>query len=161
MEIRIATEKDLSIVREIAFVTWPVTYGTILSQDQLDYMLHLIYSLDALTIQMKEKKHCFLFAQDASGILGFASYSIENSLGRLHKLYVLPSAQGKKVGTDLLSFIEREASKAGCAHMQLNVNRYNDALHFYKQKGYSILFEEDIPIGKSYSMNDYRLEKRL
>jgi ribosomal protein S18 acetylase RimI-like enzyme len=43
--------------------------------------------------------------------------------------------------------------------LDLNVNRFNPALHFYKKIGFRVIREEDVPIGP-YWMNDYvmRLE---
>jgi hypothetical protein len=43
-----ATIKDIKVIREIAFKTWPVTYGTFISKVQLDYMLEKFYCDEAL-----------------------------------------------------------------------------------------------------------------
>jgi ribosomal protein S18 acetylase RimI-like enzyme len=38
--------------------------------------------------------------------------------------------------------------------LDLNVNRNNQAKHFYEKIGFNVIREEDIPIGP-YWMNDY------
>ena len=45
--------------------------------------------------------------------------------------------------------------------LELNVNRHNDAFHFYTKLGFSISKEEDNDIGEGYFMNDYVMEKVL
>ena len=39
--------------------------------------------------------------------------------------------------------------------LELNVNRHNKAINFYKKLGFIITMEEDIDIGNGYYMNDY------
>jgi GNAT superfamily N-acetyltransferase len=73
----------------------------------------------------------------------------------LHKIYVLPQEQGKNLGKDLLEFVIQKVQKAGAQELQLNVNRYNKAVHFYQKQGFTIISKEDIDIGNGYFMNDY------
>jgi diamine N-acetyltransferase len=43
---------DIPVIQAIAYQTWPVAYGTILSREQLDYMLEKMYSEKALRKQI-------------------------------------------------------------------------------------------------------------
>ncbi len=45
--------------------------------------------------------------------------------------------------------------------VELNVNRQNKAVDFYKNIGFKIIKEVDIPIGEGYFMNDYVMQKEL
>ena len=49
----------------------------------------------------------------------------------------------------------------GAKKLSLNVNRQNQAAHFYQKAGFSITATEDIDIGNGYYMNDYIMEKDL
>lgn len=49
---------DIPVIQEIAKRTWPITFQNILSESQIDYMLEMMYSPQALTEQMQEKKSC-------------------------------------------------------------------------------------------------------
>jgi GNAT superfamily N-acetyltransferase len=74
----------------------------------------------------------------------------------LHKLYVMPSEQGKGVGT--LLFKQAVAHVSGCfkpSRIELNVNRMNAAVEFYRHIGMRILREGDFHIGEGFYMNDY------
>jgi ribosomal protein S18 acetylase RimI-like enzyme len=124
----------------------------------MEYMLELFYSVTALRQQMQDG-HQFIIASENNIPLGFAAYSPKNiqelSVFRLHKIYINPQQQGKGIGKLLLDFIIKDIRPAGATELELNVNRHNKALGFYKKYGFSITREEDIDIGQGYLMNDY------
>ena len=124
-------------------------------------MLDLMYGESSLREQM-EKDHSFLILSDHNEPQGFASYSeIEPSLWKLHKLYVLPSYQGKGGGRSLIDFILNDVKSKGGKALQLNVNRNNKAKDFYERLGFRVIRSEDIDIGNGYFMNDYIMELRV
>jgi hypothetical protein len=57
--------------------------------------------------------------------------------------------------------VKQQVDGQNAMALDLNVNRFNPAQHFYKKLGFKIIGEEDVPIGQ-YFMNDYvmRLELR-
>ena len=159
--IRPATFTDINYIREIAFKTWPLAYQEILGKEQLDYMLHLFYSHNAIEEQMKNKHYFFLALKNYEAV-GFASFSnIEGDVYKLQKLYVLPVEQGTGTGLVLLKTVETVAGSMGATKLQLNVNRRNIAQHFYEKNGFSVIREEDIDIGNGYFMNDFIMQKDL
>lgn len=157
-----ATNKDFTLIREIAYQTWPVTYSNILSEAQLSFMLGKIYSDETLSENLK-KGHQFLLLKDDTGCLGFAAceHDHQQAITKLHKLYILPSAQGKGAGKTLIAYVERLALENQSKAVSLNVNRYNTAYEFYLKNGYQKTGEIDIPIGDGYLMEDYTMEKKL
>jgi len=52
------------VVQQIAYATWPATYGKILSPEQLSYMLQLFYSTESLAQQMSAQGHNFIVAYE-------------------------------------------------------------------------------------------------
>ena len=161
LNIRPASFEDITFIRDIAAKTWPVAYGTILSKEQLNYMLEMIYSHQALEMQLKDHHYFFLALLNYKPV-GFCSFSkIEGNIFKLHKLYVLPAYQKKGLGDSLLKIAETTAKSMDGTHLQLNVNRNNNAQNFYRKKGFGIIREEDIDIGNGYFMNDFIMEKPL
>jgi len=162
LQIRMAGEEDINIIGWLAQQIWPVTYKDIITQAQLEYMLQLIYSPEALKQQIG-KHHQFLIAELEEEPVAFASYSSISADGlfKLHKLYVLPGLHGKGIGVALLDFIAEEIIPLGGTVVRLNVNRNNKAKTFYEKNGFKIVGEEDIDIGNNYLMNDYVMEKQL
>ena len=163
MQIRKAALEDFQIINDLAIKTWHIAYDKILSPEQLNYMLEMMYSLEAITEQISVKGHHFLLLSEGDSYLGFGSYELNYLSGvtKLHKLYVLPETQGKGAGKLLIQKIEEAAAKNGNDKVILNVNRYNTAVEFYLKNGYVKAGEEDINIGKGYLMEDFIMEKNL
>lgn len=159
-----ASPADIPVVRRIALATWPFAYGGILGAEQLHYMLDLMYSEQALVEQMETRGHQFLLAHIGKDALGFASFSSiedEPATTRLHKLYVLPDQQGNGIGHALLATIVEAAITAGHVRLELNVNRFNRALEFYKRQGFRVVRDEQIDIGQGFIMDDHVLKLEL
>ena len=159
-----AKPSDFPVIREIAQITWPVAYGTIISKAQLDYMLEKFYSDATLNDNFSTKNHRFLLVKENSICLGFASYEhhfLGENKTRLHKIYMLPDSQRKGAGKLLLAEVEKLALENNDTIISLNVNRFNSALHFYQKLGFEKVGEEDIELDFGYLMEDYILKKRL
>ena len=158
-----ATAEDFKDIQNIAYTTWPTTYETILSKAQIEYMLELFYSEDILFKNLNDG-HYFLIAKLGYDTLGFASYQPHyqgKNQTRLHKLYLLPSAQGKGVGKLLIQEIEKKAKENHDQSISLNLNRFNKASLFYLKNGFQVITEENLEIGSGYFMEDYKMERRL
>lgn len=163
MTIFEANPEDLPLIQELAYKIWPSTYGEILSEEQLKFMLDKFYDLDFLKIQMNNGQH-FLLIKEGNAVYGFASYELnyENSnQTKIHKIYVLPETQGKGIGKKLIDFIEKITFENNNSDVILNVNRFNKALGFYEKIGFRIIETIDIEIGNGYLMEDYIMEKSV
>ena len=163
MEVVKASLKDVALINNLAEQVWGPTYKHILSASQLEYMFGMMYSPKSITEQLEAKGHQYLLIKDETQYYGFASYEINYKPGvtKIHKLYVLPQAQGKGVGRLLLEAIETEAHKNGNTTITLNVNRFNTAINFYDKTGFIKTGTEDIDIGSGYLMEDFIMEKEI
>ncbi|WP_205512054.1 GNAT family N-acetyltransferase [Longitalea arenae] len=162
INIRYATVEDLITIERLAREIWPVTYGEILSPDQLAYMLELIYSNSSLRKQLLDQQHIFLIVESGGKPVAFASYStIEPGISKLHKIYVHPHTQGLGIGKKLIDHVIEQLQTGGIHTLRLNVNRSNKARFFYEKLGFTVVKEEDIDIGNGYFMIDYIMEKKL
>lgn len=157
--IQQTTTEDIELIREIAGKTWFVTYQDILSREQLDYMFDMMYSAESIKQQMTVLNHIFFIAWLENNPLGYVSVEKQQeTLFHLHKLYVLPESQGKGIGEILIkkafAFARENSGNKECA-LELNMNRHNKALDFYRKMGMYICSEGDFDIGNGYFMNDY------
>ena len=159
-----AAIQDFKTIREIAYKSWPNTYGSILSKEQIDYMLDLFYSEKTLLENLNEKGHPFLLVNEGEVCLGFASYEhnyLNQNCTRLHKIYLLPEAQGKGAGKLLIEAVENLAKDNQSIVVSLNVNKFNKAISFYKKIGFEVVSDEEILLDHGYKMEDYKMEKKL
>lgn len=154
--------EQLPIIHKLAYRIWPGTFHGILSDKQIAYMLNWMYSIPALQEQMKSGCH-FLLAKEDKTAVGYASYqlNIAGGVTKLHKIYFLPSEQGKGFGREMIGKVMKIAKENDQYFLQLNVNRYNKAAHFYTRLGFKVIKQEDIDIGNGYFMNDYVMELSL
>lgn len=166
IKIRRGTMRDIPVIQQIAHHTWPETFKHILNMEQLTYMLDMMYSTVSLSQQIQQRGHVFLLAgmgeQESKGFAAFELNYQGLAVTKIHKIYILPEAQGKGLGKRLFEHISQESIAMGAYRLSLNVNRNNTlALEFYKRSGFEVVGEEDIAIGQGYLMEDYVLEKKL
>jgi len=164
IKITEASIKDIAKIQEIANITWPITYGEILTAEQLDYMLDLIYSDEALTRQIQNKEQLFYLVSDPESVIGFIGiehHYKNEAITKIHKIYLLPETQGKGYGKIVFNSIEELALENKSKELLLNVNRFNTALNFYKKLGFEIKETVDIEIGNGYLMEDYVMGKKI
>jgi ribosomal protein S18 acetylase RimI-like enzyme len=158
LHTRKASEEDISLIRELCMQVWPATYSSILTPEQIDYMLEWMYSPSSLKEQLN-KGAIFWILYKGEEPIGYSSFeNIGVKHYKLHKLYVLPKYQGEGAGGYLLSNIIQHIKDLGGHSLELQVNRFNKAVGFYRQLGFYIREEADFHIGNGYYMNDFIMQ---
>lgn len=169
---RRATTDDIELIRSIAKVAFPATYSTILSAEQIDYMMEWMYSAKKLQQEISGNI-TYLLAEIDGRTVGYLSFGPDEGtadcaaapgqgrLFHLHKIYLLPEAQGGGNGKRLFMAGEREMRLAGATAFELNVNRGNPALGFYRHLGMQLSRSGDFDIGGGFFMNDHIMRKEL
>lgn len=168
MEIREATLNDIPVIQEIAGITFPLTYKDIITPEQNDYMMNMMYSTESLRNQMTKERHTYLICYIDGKPVGYVSVQPltdeekdesekDSDVFDLQKIYVLPEYQKHHVGRFLfenaVAWVRRN-HPSRCI-LELHVNRYNKAQHFYEHMGMHRLRQGDYDIGNGYYMNDY------
>ncbi len=164
MQIVEATTDHIYNIQVLSNVIWPATFSNILSQEQISYMMDMMYSTSALEKQINELNHHYLLAEEDGEYLGYLSYELNykgTPITKIHKIYVLPSIQGKGVGRLFIDAVSKLALKNNNRLLSLNVNRYNRAIDFYKRMGFDFFASENIEIGNGFLMEDYVMNKDL
>jgi ribosomal protein S18 acetylase RimI-like enzyme len=161
--IRRIGKEQLQEIHDMAEIVFRHTYRDILSAEQMEYMMEWMYSLPNLRRQI-EDGHVYHVAYDGERPCGYVSVQPERQDGaamplyHLQKIYVLPTEQGMGLGRILFqTAADFVRSEAPClpARIELNVNRNNSAVGFYKHLGMKIMRQGDFPIGNGFYMNDY------
>ncbi|MEI3798568.1 N-acetylglutamate synthase, GNAT family [Chitinophaga ginsengisegetis] len=161
--VKTATVNDIPVIQDLTEKIWRPTYQPILTPEQIEYMIDMMYSTASLNKQITELQHQFLILQDDSTPIGFASYSTTGTPGifKLQKIYLDGNYQGKGVGKFLLEQVAQQVKERGANILELDVNRFNKAKQFYEKQGFSVYKEKKTDIGSGYIMDDYVMRKPL
>ncbi|MBL7918634.1 MAG: GNAT family N-acetyltransferase [Bacteroidia bacterium] len=145
---------DIEVIEQLARKIWHEYYPSIISIEQIEYMLHKMYSKESLTEQLNDKKDTYYLIMVNNQPNGFISISNKgDNKYFLNKFYILQDVAAKGKGTrafkQLLSIIQPEEIK-------LTVNRQNfKSINFYFKNGFIIDSVADFDIGNGYFMNDF------
>ena len=155
-------EKDILSIRNLAQVTFPATYSSIISAEQIDFMMDMMYSETVLRRELEGGITYLMLLTDGTPA-GFVSFGKQDDKGlfHLHKIYLLPDFQGLGYGREMFLEAEKEMRKQGARAFELYVNRHNKALDFYKKMGMRIDRSGDFDIGGGFYMNDFIMRKEL
>jgi ribosomal protein S18 acetylase RimI-like enzyme len=157
--------EQIPIIQKIAHQTWPNTFGQVMTPEQIQYMLGLIYNEASLKSQIIEKGHKFILVEKDNIPLGFTSYEINykgESKLMIHKIYLLPQSQGLGIGTNLINLLSKIALDNNNKKLQLKVFYKNDkAIGFYEKYGFKQNGIEETNIGNNYIILDKVMERDL
>lgn len=159
--IRTASERDLPAVQKLLGICLPVTYDSIYGAARVSAIINELASLPALKLMLLEPYSEFIVADGAGGILGMAyANQSANDYVMLRRLYVLPEAQGKGLGSELLAEIETAFPDARSA--RLEVEEANTiAVRFYKRHDYIIVSQFDDFGGPQSGIAAFNMQKQL
>ncbi len=161
MEFREANAKDISLIQDLARRSWKVAYKSILSAEQIHYMLDEMYSDRALEKSFSEPNSRYVLLYDSLdaplGFLGF-EHHYEPLTTKLHRIYLLPESQGKGVGSEALRFLKKQSLDSGDSRIILNVNKNNGAKSTYERNGFTVYGQGVFEIGNSFVMDDYLMQ---
>ncbi len=140
---------------EMAKKIWNEHYGSILEQEQIDYMLQKFQSPNAIGEQIEHGyNYCVI---SVGGVdIGYFSYVLEKEHLYLSKLYIDGEFRRKGYGGYVIEYLKNICREKNLCGIRLNVNKYNDnSLLAYKKFGFKIIDEGVFDIGGGYVMDDY------
>lgn len=149
-----ADNSDAGLIESLAHTIWNEYYPSIISMEQIEYMLKNMYSKVSLLEQMNKKNDAFylvLVNHEAQGFISITQNEDKNFF--LNKFYLIQNSAAKGKGTrafkQLLSILEPDK-------ITLTVNRQNyKSINFYFKNGFVIDHVADFDIGNGYVMNDF------
>ena len=157
--------EELGTVRALAHEIWPAVYPSIITTEQIHYMLERMYDPDVLRQELVVRGMVYGLIESAGQPIGYYGFEIVPQQERvlvLHRLYVRPEHHGHGVGAAALRYLEGEARQQNCRAISLRVNRDNvTAIRAYLRQGF--VFDHDLrtDIGSGFVMDDHVLRKDL
>ncbi len=155
------TQKEISVVQNLAREIWNEHYIKILSQEQIDYMLDLFYSQEKIQLELEEGVVWEMLMNEGNPI-GYLVCKIEMEKIYISKIYLKAETRGKGLGKLLLNRAIELARQNDKNSIYLNVNKNNtDSIVFYERNGFQKIDEGVFDIGNGYVMDDFILELGL
>ncbi len=162
LSFRNATENDIPLIQRLARYIWLAHYPSIISVEQIEYMLPRMYGADVIAEELRDTNLHYELLILENDPVGYTSYRFELPSVFLSKLYLNPNLHGKGIGQLTLAHIEDVARAKGATSIYLFVNKRNDkAIRAYLRAGFTI--EQDVvkDIGGGFVMDDYKMRKSL
>ncbi|MBR2427519.1 MAG: GNAT family N-acetyltransferase [Lentisphaeria bacterium] len=161
----ITNPDDLQIVRDIAASIWPETFRSILSQEQITYMMNMMYAPEVMEKEFHNGYHFLLrYVDDApAGYMVWSPWEeAPQTTAKLHKLYLLSKYHRQGYGHAMLDHVADQCRKHGFQDLILAVNKQNTrAYHTYLKNGYTTFRSVKIDIGNGFFMDDYWMKRPL
>ena len=166
--VPVQSEEDLQILSQMANEVWHQHFASILSPEQIDYMVDKFQSYPAMKKQITEDGYQYYFLHEPEGApalpahaayaghRGYMGIHVEEDAVFLSKLYLLQPYRGRGLSSQALNFLISIAQNHGCRRIWLTVNRYNDhTIDVYRHWGFETVREQCADIGNGFVMDDY------
>ena len=162
--ILLDTPQSLAAVREIAAVVWPPTFAPILSPEQIEYMMDMMYAPEVMERELASGYRFEIIRIDGrnAGYISYSQYDGHPGTAKLHTVDLLPDFHGQGYGQKMLDHAQEQCRKLGYAFIQLNVNKHNvRAIKAYERNGFETVDAVKVPIGSGFFMDDFVMRKPL
>lgn len=159
---RVSSGQDVTHLAMLADDIWHQHFITILSEDQIDYMVDKFQSAPAMTKQMVNEGYEYYFIVVDGVEVGYTG--IKNDLDKLFlsKLYLRKEHRGKGYASAVFEQLEEISRQRNLTSIWLTVNRFNeDTIAVYKKKGFETIRTQVADIGDGYVMDDYVMELKI
>ena len=127
LTFRNATQEDAESISAMAREIWEAIYPSIISHDQIEYMLEWMYNPDKLRSEMDGGGVTYIFVDQDKTSIGYLAYSDEGDHFFLHKIYLKPGCHGRGLGSASLNWLIEQCAQAGATCIRLRVNKENAA----------------------------------
>lgn len=164
VSISALTEADIESVRALAHEVWHKHYPSIISVEQIDYMLAQRYAPEVIASELRRNDVWWRQARGEDRVLGFSACVLSERSDelKLDKLYVRHDAQRRGVGGKLIDNAARLAARLGKTWLVLAVNKNNvQAIGAYEKHGFAICESVVKDIGEGFIMDDFIMVRHV
>lgn len=157
--VKVENDAGVKNISALAETIWFEYFPSIISVQQIEYMLDKFLSEKAITEQMARGTEYYIVKKDRE-FIGFVAMNVEVSGNKrklfLSKFYLEKIHRGNGYATSMFEFVKRQAADKKCECIFLTVNKYNSrAIDVYYHWGFRKLDDLVMDIGKGYVMDDY------
>ncbi|MBO4650642.1 MAG: HAD-IA family hydrolase [Clostridiales bacterium] len=149
-------------VVSLAQIIWNEWFPSIISQEQVNYMVDKFQSMPAIDKAIEEEGYQYFLEVLGDTPIGYMGVKEQEDALLLSKLYLMKPFRGQRRSNIFFEKAEEIAREKGKDKVRLFVNRYNyNSIRVYLRRGYRIMKEEKTDIGGGFICDDYVMEKEL
>jgi diamine N-acetyltransferase len=157
-------EADFEVVATLARRIWREHYTTIISSEQIEYMIDGRFTTENLRRYVAADDRWLDVLRLDREPVGYCSFALTATPAemKLEQLYLLPVHHGLGLGRFMLDHVERQCRLRGCGRLMLQVNKRNEkAIRAYRRAGFQHREAVVVDIGNGFVMDDNIMEKIL
>ena len=149
-------------VVSLAQIIWNEWFPSIISQEQVNYMVEKFQSMPAIDKAIEEEGYQYFLEVLGDTPIGYMGVKEQEDALLLSKLYLMKPFRGQRRSNVFFEKAEEIAREKGKDKVRLFVNRYNyNSVRVYLRRGFRIVKEEKTDIGGGFICDDYVMEKEL
>ena len=149
---------DIKLLAQIASEIWHEYWPSLLSAEQIDYMVQKFQSEEAIEEQIKNENYTYYFLVEGNDIVGYTGISNKKDYLFLSKLYLLKEYRHKGLGKKAFDEIKKRCTNK----IILTVNKHNtSAYNAYLKYGFKVIDSVVTDIGSGFVMDDFIMEYDL
>lgn len=153
--------EDIKEIAELAEVIWHEYFSSLLSPEQIDYMVEKFQSYKTIKEAVDNDGYKYYMAYWGDELCGYLGYHNEGE-GRIFisKIYVRADKRRQGIASAMLEKLRVDEPDADTWY--LTVNRYNSgSIAVYNKRGFVTVKEQVTDIGNGFVMDDFVMEKRF
>lgn len=144
---------------ELSNIIWHEFFPSILTIEQIDYMVNKFQSYDAMKKQIDDGYEYYLLNLNDTYI-GYIGIKKEEDKLFISKIYLLKEYRGKHLIKYVFEFFDEISDKYNLSLQYMTVNKYNShAIDVYKRFNFIITDDVVTDIGQGFVMDDYIMTK--
>lgn len=154
--VEVRTEQQIEAAAALADEIWHEWFPSILSNEQIDYMVDKFQSVRAMTEQIANG-YTYYILRKGDARIGYTAIRTDAD-GRLFlsKIYIKKEYRGNGYASEVFAFLKDYCREHNLHAIWLTVNKHNDnSIAVYKKSGFRIVGEDVTDIGNGYVMDDY------
>lgn len=162
----IATAKQIVDMEQAARNIWIDYYKDIFPKDQIEYMLNLFHSQEAIEKQI-ENGTIYMVLMFGEEPIGYMNYYVEDNILYLPRLCIKKEYRGKGLAKQVIEriemiFLSKEHGLTHIKKIQHNVSVKNKtAITIYEHLGFYKKQKVTVDFGNGYFSEDYIMERRI
>ncbi|MBP1964120.1 GNAT family N-acetyltransferase [Paenibacillus aceris] len=159
---RVNTAEEIAEVAQLAAEIWREYYVSLITIEQIDYMISKYQSVSAITDQIHQQGYEYYLIHHDGFAVGYMSARQEERKLFLSKFYISKEHRGRSYASKALAFLEQLCEERNLSHIWLTVNRHNESsIAVYEKKGFRTVREQCADIGNGFVMDDFIMEKEI